>query len=56
MVNTFKERHDFLLESLQKINGVECLPSHGTFYIFPNRQGVMDRLAYVGWADEGSPT
>lgn len=44
MVNAFKKRHDFVLESLLKIKGVECLPAHGTFYIFPNFQGAMDRL------------
>ena len=43
-VNTFKERHDFVLKSLLEINGVECLPCQGTFYIFPRVQGAMDRL------------
>ncbi len=46
MVKVFKERHDFVLESLRKINGVECLPCQGTFYIFPNMQGTMDRLGF----------
>lgn len=45
MVTTFKERHDFVLKSLLEINGVECLPCQGTFYIFPSLQGVMDRLS-----------
>ncbi len=44
MVATFKKRHNFVLASLLKIDGVACLPSQGTFYIFPNMQGVMDRL------------
>ena len=44
MVTTFKERHDFVLKSLLEINGVECQPSQGTFYIFPSMQGAMDRL------------
>lgn len=44
MVTTFKKRHDFVLDSLKKIKGVECLPCQGTFYIFPSMQGVMDRL------------
>jgi aspartate aminotransferase len=43
MVKTFKERHDFVLESLLKIEGVECQPCQGTFYIFPSMQGVMNR-------------
>ena len=44
MVKIFKERHDFVLDSLLKINGIECQPSQGTFYIFPNIKGVMQRL------------
>lgn len=44
MVTTFKQRHDFVLESLRQIEGVKCLPCQGTFYIFPNVQGAMARL------------
>ena len=44
MVNIFKERHDFVLESLLKIDGVKCQAGQGAFYIFPSVQGVMDRL------------
>ncbi len=44
MVNAFKKRHDFVLESLLKIQGVKCLPAHGTFYIFPNFNDVITRL------------
>ncbi|MDY6991172.1 MAG: pyridoxal phosphate-dependent aminotransferase [Pseudomonadota bacterium] len=44
MVSVFKQRHDFVYESLLKINGVECLPGQGTFYLLPNMQGVMERL------------
>ncbi len=44
MVGIFKKRHDFVLESLRKINGVECQPCQGTFYIFPSMLGVMERL------------
>jgi aspartate aminotransferase len=44
MVTVFKQRHDFVLAELLKINGVECLPSQGTFYIFPSFQKVIARL------------
>jgi aspartate aminotransferase len=44
MVGIFKKRHDFVLESLRKINGVECQPCQGTFYIFPSMLRVMERL------------
>jgi aspartate aminotransferase len=43
MVKTFKERHDFVLNALLKIKGVECQPCQGTFYIFPSMQGVINR-------------
>jgi len=44
MVTAFQKRHDFVLASLRKIPGVECLPAQGTFYIFPNFQEVIHRL------------
>jgi aspartate aminotransferase len=36
MVRAFKERHDRLVSRLNKIRGVRCLPSEGTFYAFPD--------------------
>jgi len=48
MLNAFKERHDFVVEGLNRIPGIECLPTDGTFYVFPRVQGVIDRLAGVG--------
>ncbi len=44
MVTTFKQRHDYVLDSLLKIDGVKCKPSHGTFYIFPSMEAVMKRM------------
>ncbi|WP_353572827.1 pyridoxal phosphate-dependent aminotransferase [Candidatus Albibeggiatoa sp. nov. BB20] len=44
MVKIFKQRHDFVLAELLKIDGVECTSSDGTFYIFPSFQKVMDRM------------
>ncbi len=32
----FKQRHDFVLERLQKMSGVDCAAADGTFYIFPD--------------------
>ena len=40
----FRQRHDFVHAGLNAIDGVECTPSDGTFYSFPNMQGVIDRL------------
>jgi aspartate aminotransferase len=39
MVKVFKERHDFVLGELLKIDGVKCSPCQGTFYIFPSFRG-----------------
>jgi aspartate aminotransferase len=44
MVQVFKQRHDFVLSALQQIDGVACLPSDGTFYIFPDFQNIIKRL------------
>jgi len=44
VVNTLKKRHDFVYKALLEINGIECIPCQGTFYIFPNVQKVMSRL------------
>jgi len=41
MVTAFKERHDWLLEALNGLPGVSCLPSDGTFYAFPDMREAM---------------
>lgn len=43
----FKERHDYVYEQVNKIEGIECHASEGTFYIFPNFQGVIDRMENI---------
>jgi aspartate aminotransferase len=40
----FKERHDFVLKSLQEIDGISCLASEGTFYSFPDMNGLIEKL------------
>jgi aspartate aminotransferase len=40
----FKERHDFVLRSLQEIEGINCIASEGTFYSFPDMNGLIERL------------
>ncbi len=41
MVTAFKERHDWLLDALNALPGVTCLPSDGTFYAFPDMREAM---------------
>ena len=44
MCGVFKDRHDYVLSTLNAMDGVECLPSDGTFYSFPLCQPVIDRM------------
>ena len=44
MVEAFERRHNFLVESLNAIDGIECPQSRGAFYSFPRVQGLIDRL------------
>ncbi|KFZ31640.1 aspartate aminotransferase [Pseudidiomarina salinarum] len=41
MVNAFKERHDYLVDALNQIPGMKCIPGDGTFYTFANIEGLM---------------
>lgn len=43
MLEAFKKRHDYLVDALNSIEGVTCLPSDGTFYAFPNMQGLIEK-------------
>jgi aspartate aminotransferase len=44
MVDEFKKRHDYLVENLNKIDGVECPTSDGAFYSFPKVKKLIQRL------------
>ena len=44
MVKAFKERHDYIVEALNAIDGVECPKSQGAFYSFPRVEGLIKRL------------
>lgn len=44
MVKAFQERHDYVLNALQNMEGVDVLPADGTFYLFPSMQKAMDRM------------
>lgn len=44
MNREFKERHDFVIDALNKIDGVECLPSDGAFYAFPKMEAAYKKL------------
>lgn len=44
MCLAFKERHDYLVEALNQIPGIHCLPNQGTFYALPNVEELIARL------------
>ena len=41
MITAFKERHDYLVDALNGINGINCVPGDGTFYAFAHVEGLM---------------
>ncbi|MFW2440356.1 MAG: pyridoxal phosphate-dependent aminotransferase [Arenicellales bacterium] len=41
MLKAFKERHDFVVERLNAMDGVNCLESDGTFYAFADFRKVI---------------
>ncbi len=48
MTAAFKERHDYMVERLNRIPGIACPPTDGTFYVFPQVKGMIEALARVG--------
>jgi len=44
MVDAFEERHEYIVNALNSINGVECPRSQGAFYSFPRVEGLIKRL------------
>ena len=44
MLVEFKKRHDYVVEELNTIEGVECISSDGTFYVFPNVEKLINKL------------
>ena len=48
MLKAFKERHDFVVKSLNEMPGVDCISGDGTFYVFPSVQGAIDQLDSIG--------
>lgn len=40
----FKQRHDFVFDALNQLDGVNCKAADGTFYIFPDFNGLLERM------------
>jgi len=41
--NSFKERRDFVVNSLNDINGISCLRPEGAFYVFPSCKKLLGK-------------
>ena len=47
MNKQYKERHDFVVSELNQIQGVECKPTDGTFYVFPSFKNFIEKSEIV---------
>ncbi|KTD17942.1 pyridoxal phosphate-dependent aminotransferase [Legionella jordanis] len=55
MVAAFQQRHDFIVERLHNIPGVEVIPADGTFYSFPSVTEIIARRGFkndIEFADQ----
>lgn len=43
MCAAYHERHNYVYHELKKMPNIECLPSDGTFYIFPRIQNLLNK-------------
>ncbi len=41
--NSFRERRDFVVDSLNEIKGINCLRPEGAFYVFPNCKKLLGK-------------
>ena len=48
MIKAFRERHVFVVNALNNIDGVKCLMAGGAFYAFPDMRGVISKLHQRG--------
>ena len=44
MLEAFIERHHYVLETLNSIKGIQCLPSEGAFYAFADASEAIENL------------
>ena len=47
MLVAFRKRHDYMVAALNLMTGARCLPSDGTFYVFPDMRGAIAALPGV---------
>jgi len=44
MVNEFRHRHDYLIDALNEIDGINCVAGDGTFYVFAHIEELMQKV------------
>ena len=44
MLTEFKKRHDYVVAELNKIKGIDCLKTDGTFYVFPSIEKAIAHM------------
>ena len=54
MLDAFRKRHVFVVESLNGIPGVKCIPAGGAFYAFADARGAISSLHAAGRIGEAS--
>lgn len=47
MVQAFHERHNYVVQRLSVIQGIEVIPADGTFYILPSVQAIIKKRGYA---------
>jgi len=45
--NAFRERRDFVVNSLNNIKGISCLKPNGAFYVFPNCKKLLGKKTKI---------
>ena len=45
--NSFKERRDFVVNSLNEMNGISCLKPEGAFYVFPSCKKLLGKKTKI---------
>ena len=54
MVDAFKERHRFVVDAFNKIEGIRCIDAKGAFYSFPYAQEAINKLFIDGKLNENN--
>ncbi|KTC86848.1 pyridoxal phosphate-dependent aminotransferase [Legionella brunensis] len=47
MVAAFRQRHDYIVQRLHDIPGIDVIPADGTFYSFPSVQAIIEKRGFA---------